>query len=128
MYFLKKVLEKIFLKINGAEFVFEDYYENQYFELKKKKDYNNQNARYVKYVLGSNASFVPSFCDQWLRFNLDNKSLKEANQIFAKTSYLRPHKPNFTGTKFKFLPKFHPLSRQKNKTKLKILYNEWKPE
>ena len=37
MYFLKKVLEKIFLKINGAEFVFEDYYENQYFELKKKK-------------------------------------------------------------------------------------------
>jgi NADH:ubiquinone oxidoreductase subunit len=128
MYFLKKVLEKVFLKINGAEFVFEDYYGNQYFELKKKKDHFGQNMRYVKYVLSCNASFVPSFCDQWIRYNLDNDSLKKANETFAKTLYLKPHKPNFTGTKFKFFPKFHPISRQQNKVKLKTLYDEWMPE
>jgi NADH:ubiquinone oxidoreductase subunit len=127
MYFLNKFLEKIFLKFNGGEFIFQDYYGNRYFELKKKKDHFGQNMRYVSYVLSKNASFIPSFCDQWLRYNLDHDSLKKSNEIFEKIQFLKAHKPNFTGTKFRFLPKFHPLSRQKQKINLKSLYSEWKP-
>ncbi len=128
MYFFNKILEKLFLKINKAEFIFQDYYGNKYFELRKKKDYFGRTERYVSYVLSRNASFIPTFCDQWLRNNLSNEELKNANEIFAKIKYLKPHAPNFTGTKSKFLPEFHPLSRQKSKIKLKTLYNEWKPE
>ena len=127
MYFLSKFLEKIFLKINGAKFIFEDYYQNKYFELSK-KDYSGSFVRYVVYFCSKNASFIPGFCDQWLRGNLSNEDLKNSNHVFEKISYLKPHSPDLTGTKNRFLPKFHPLNRSKNNIQLKSIYKNWNPE
>jgi NADH:ubiquinone oxidoreductase subunit len=121
------LIEKIFLKIHSAKLIFEDYYGNKYFELEKKKDHFGQNMRYVLYSKSKNASFIPRFCDEWLRYNIDNETLKNHDVISKSISYLKPHKPNLSGTEYAYLPSSHPISRMKNKTKLKTIYTEWNP-
>lgn len=126
---MHSMIEKLFLKFYGAVFVFEDYYNNKYYELTKKKDYFGKNMRYVIYAHSKNASFIPRICDEWLRYNLDNESLIESNKIFQNLSYIKPHKPNLSGTKFRHLPCSHPLMKKnkENESRWSKLYHEWRP-
>lgn len=127
MGIFSKFLENFFLKFKKANFIFEDYYRNKYYELLN-CDHFGRKTRYVVYYDKKDASFIPLFCDQWLRHVIDNDRLLQINQALVEIKYLKPHRPNLTGTKFRFLPNLHPLKRNvKLVGNNDSVYQEWVP-
>jgi NADH:ubiquinone oxidoreductase subunit len=99
-----------------------DEFGNRYYEERGRVSAGRRRKRWVMFKGIAEPSKVPPEWHGWLHHTLDAPLSSE-----ARYSWQKPHIPNLTGTKHRYLPKGHLLSRAV-RAATKADYVPWKPE
>lgn len=112
----------LFTLFNGR-LVGADNFGNRYYQEKKASPETQKKRRWVIYRGLNEPSKVPPEWHAWLHYTADESPTSEATK---KYSWIKPHLPNLTGTKFAYFPPGHMRNTGKRK-KATGDYSAWKP-
>ena len=95
---------------------------NRYFE-SRFKDAMKRSYRWVSYARSREASSVPALWHGWLHHTI--KTVPDVTALKA-LSWIKPHRPNLTGTGHALLPKAH-LAHGAGAVTAPPVYQAWQP-
>ena len=101
-----------------------DSFGNCYYEEKKASNSTQKKRRWVLYRGLSEPSKIPPEWHAWMHYITD--TLPTKNNV-KNYSWIKPHVPNLTGTKFAYFPPGHIKGKGARK-KATGDYKPWKPE
>ena len=99
-----------------------DEFGNQYY-CNSKNFEDSLSKRWVIFQGEIEASRIPPHWHAWLHKTVNIPPLNYSH----KYVWQKEHNPNLTGTSEAYFPDSHPLSKSKNKKKIDIKYEKWKP-
>lgn len=100
-----------------------DMYGNRYYQAKRVNKFNARKRRWVIYNGMAEPSKVPPEWHNWLHYTTDNVPEKAPKAY----GWQKPHQPNLTGTKGRYLPKGHVLEGSA-RAKASADYTPWNPD
>lgn len=100
-----------------------DEFGNRYFEARRNGP-DGKKKRWVMYNGIIEPSKVPSYWHGWLHYTTDQLPTEGNGMVH---DWQKPHQPNLTGTKGRYLPKGHILQEGERAASASGDYEAWRP-